>query len=80
MFAHSAAEDDHTGLFGLDGHIVQPAYILHDVDIELRVGLVRVEIDHVAQTTVCQSGAKDRNVVLSQELQTSNPRAAKVES
>jgi hypothetical protein len=48
MLADPTAQNDHSRLFGLDGHVVQSPDILDDIDSELRLGLVGVEVDHVA--------------------------------
>jgi hypothetical protein len=49
-----------------DAHVVQPPNVRDDVDDELGVGLVGVEVDHVAERTVGQGGAKHGDVVLSE--------------
>jgi len=35
MLANPSAKHDHPGLLRMHAHIVQPAYIRHDIDIEL---------------------------------------------
>ena len=64
MLAHTASEDDHPGLFGLDGHVVEAADVADNVDLQLKLGLVRVEVDHVPERAVGYRGTEDWDVVL----------------
>lgn len=65
MLDDAAAEDDHTGPLGADGHCVDSSNVLDDVDLELkRRGLESVEVEHVAQTAVRDGWTEDGNVVL----------------
>lgn len=63
VLAHAPAEDDHARLARLDGEVVQPADVPHEVDGQAG-GLVRVEVEHVAQGAVRQGGAEDGDLVL----------------
>lgn len=64
MFTDPTSQDDHTGLFCFDTHIIQSSNILDDIDVELSVGFVGVEIDHISQTSIGECRAKDWNIVL----------------
>lgn len=73
MLAYPSSEDDDPRLLGADAHVVQPPDVRDNIDDELRVGLVGVEVDHVAERTVGQGGAEHGDVVLS-EISAQGPR------
>lgn len=60
-----AAQDNHASPLGADGHGVDAADILDEVDLELQGGrLESVEIQHVAQAAVSDGRAENWDVIL----------------
>ncbi len=65
MFNNPTSEDDHACPDGMDGHGVDLTDVFYDVDFQMeRGGLVRVEVEHITYTPVCEGGAEDGDVVL----------------
>ena len=65
VFHQSTAEDDHVGTLGVDGEVVELAYVAGDGDVEDRGGGAEgVEVEHVAQGAVGEGGAEDWDGVL----------------
>lgn len=65
MLADSAPEDNHARLLCVNAHVVEPADVTDDVDVERRrVRLVGVEVHHVAEGAISKSWAEHRDVVL----------------
>ena len=65
VFHQPAAEYDHVGALGVDGEVVEPAYVAGDGDVEDGGGGAEgVEVEHVAQGAVGEGGAEDRDGVL----------------
>jgi hypothetical protein len=56
-------------------HIVEFAYIGYDVYTELKGGrLVGVEVEHIAEGTVCERGAEYWDIVLYRSVMNTRPR------
>lgn len=63
MFDDATAENNHAGLLGVDGGVVQLLDVLDEIDDETFV-LPRVEVDDVTKGTIGKGWAIDGDIIL----------------
>ncbi len=63
VFANSTTQNDHPSFFRVHGQIVQPPDVSNDIDDQSWV-FIRVEIQHVTQGAICESGTEYWDIVL----------------
>lgn len=69
MLHHAAAQNDHAGPLGPNGHGIDGADILHDIDAQLAWRrLESVKVEHIAQAPVRQGRAEDGDIVLGRPI------------